>query len=129
MTSHSKQTLEMRGVKTVAIHTSTQDTRWVTLLVTVCADGTKLPPMLIFKGKQNGRTASKDFLAYPTDCEYFCQKNAWIDKGTMIGWVEKILKPFIAMAPENVIQPLMLDSYQCHEGIGPQFNSTVWHGS
>ena len=51
-TSHSKQSLEMRGVKTVTIHTSTQDTRWATLAVTVCADRIKLPPMLIFKGKQ-----------------------------------------------------------------------------
>ena len=48
-TSHSKQTLKMRGVKTVNIHTSTQDTRWATLAVTKCADGKKLPPNVDFQ--------------------------------------------------------------------------------
>ena len=48
-TFHSNQTLEMKGVKTVTIITSTQDTRHATLAVTVCADGTKLPLMLISK--------------------------------------------------------------------------------
>ena len=52
-TSH-KQTLEIKGVKIVTICTFTQNTRWATLAVIVCADGTKLPSMLIFKGKQIG---------------------------------------------------------------------------
>ena len=65
-TSHSKQTLDMKGVKTVTICTSTQDIRRATLAVRVCADGTKLPPILIFKGKQNGRIATKDFPTFPT---------------------------------------------------------------
>ena len=59
VTSHSKQTLEMRGVKTVTICTSKQDTRWATHAEAVCADGTKVPSMLIFKGKQNGSIAAK----------------------------------------------------------------------
>ena len=29
-------------------------------------------------------------------------------------WIEKILKPFIATAPENVIPLLVFDCYQCH---------------
>ena len=57
------------------------------LAVTVCADGTKLPPMLIFKGKQKSRLLQMTM--YPTGCEYFCQENAWMDKGAMI-WAEKI---------------------------------------
>ena len=32
----------------------------------------------------------------------------------MLEWIEKILKPFIAIAPENAIPLFMLDSYQCH---------------
>ena len=53
LTSHYKQTLETSGAKRINIHTSTQDTRWDTLAVTVCVDSMKLPPMLIFKSKQN----------------------------------------------------------------------------
>ena len=47
----------------------------------------------------------------PTGCEYFCQENAWMDKCAMLEWGEKIFKPLIAMAPENVIPLLVLDSY------------------
>ena len=56
--SHSKQTLELRGEKKVNIHTSTQNKRWATLAVTVCENGTTLPPMLIFKDKKHGRMKS-----------------------------------------------------------------------
>ena len=52
--------------------------------MTVCADGTKLPPMLIFRGKQNGRIATKEFPTIPTGCEYCCQENAWMNEGTML---------------------------------------------
>ena len=60
-TPHSKQTMEMRGMKTVNICTSTKDTTWATLAVTVCVDGTKLPPMLIFKSKHNGKMNVNEF--------------------------------------------------------------------
>ena len=90
--SHPKQNLTMRGVKKVTIHTSTQDTRQATHAVTMCADGTKLPPMLIFKGKQNGRIAAKEFPTFPTGCEYCCQKNAWMDESAMLEWVKKKTK-------------------------------------
>ena len=87
--SHSEQILEMRKVKTVIIDTSTQDTRQATLEVTVCADGTKLPPMLIFKNKQNDRVAAKECQTFPTGYEYFWQENVWMDEGAMLEWVEK----------------------------------------
>ena len=49
--SCSKQTLEMRDVKTVNIHTSKQETRLASLAVTVCEDGTKLPTSSFSKVK------------------------------------------------------------------------------
>ena len=61
----------------------------MTLAVIVCENGTKLPPMLIFKGKHNGRFAAKEFPMFPTGCEYFYQENAWMDEGALLEWVEK----------------------------------------
>ena len=104
----------MRGVKTVIIHTSTQNTRWATLVVTVCANRKKLPSMLIIKTKQNGRIAVKEFPTFPTGFEYYCQENAWMDKGAIQEWDEKNLKQLIATMPEIVVPLLMLDSYKCH---------------
>ena len=60
-TSFSKQNLEIRGVKKVTIHTFTYDTRWATLAVTVCAEGTKLSPLVNLKGEHNSRIAEKEF--------------------------------------------------------------------
>ena len=88
-TSHSIQTLEMRGIKTVTIPTSTQDTRCATFAVTVCADGTKLPPVLIIKGEPNNRITAKEFPMFPTGWEYFYQENTWMDEGAMLEKVEK----------------------------------------
>ena len=57
----SKRTLELIGKKTIHIRTSTNDTKRVTVAVTITADGTLLPSFLIFKGKPDGRIAKKEF--------------------------------------------------------------------
>ncbi len=32
----------------------------------------------------------------------------------MLAWVEEVLAPYVATAPEDIILLLILDSYQCH---------------
>ncbi len=32
----------------------------------------------------------------------------------MIAWVNKVLAPYIATAPDDIVPLLVLDSYQCH---------------
>ena len=53
-------------MKSVNICTSMNDTERATLAVSVCADGTKLPPILIFKGTQKGWVANKEFPQFVT---------------------------------------------------------------
>ena len=67
--------------------------------------------MLIFKGTQNGWIMNKEFLNFPTRGKHYCEENMWTDKGAMIEKVENILKPYIKVAPENIVPPLLLDSY------------------
>ena len=59
---HSNRTLEMKGKRTVHVCASKEDTKRVTLTVTVKARGKMLPHMLIFKGVTNGRIANHDFV-------------------------------------------------------------------
>ncbi len=54
----SKRMFEVIGEKTIHICTSTNDTKRVTVAVTITADGTLLPSTLVFKGKPNGRIAT-----------------------------------------------------------------------
>ncbi len=81
------------------------------MAVTITGSGAVLPSMVIFKGKPNGRIAKNEFSDYPTTHHWKCQDNAWMDEGVMIAWVDEVLKPYIATAPEHVIPLLILDSY------------------
>ena len=56
---HSKKTLEWERKKSVNICPSMEDTKRSTLAVSVHAGGTKLPPIVIIKGTQNGQIAKK----------------------------------------------------------------------
>jgi hypothetical protein len=45
---------------------------------------------------------------------YCCQANAWMDKAVMVAWLDEVLVPYVAMAPDDVVPLLILNSYQCH---------------
>ncbi len=109
----SKRTLEVIGKKTIHIRTSTNDTKRVAVAGTVTADGTLLPSTLIFKGKLDGRIAKKEFPSgvYPDGHFYKCQDNAWMDEDVMIAWVNEVLAPYVATAPDHVVPILILDMY------------------
>ena len=93
---------------------STSDKKCATCALTVTASGKLLTPMLIFKGKPNGWIVKHELPEYPEGCVYACQDNAWMNEQVMLKWVEQILKPYVATAPEDVVPILFLDSYRCH---------------
>ena len=49
----SNKTVELKGKKTVHVVTQNQEKMRVSLLLSVLADGTKLPPYIIFKGNNS----------------------------------------------------------------------------
>ena len=109
-----KKTLDVIGVKTVHIRSSTNDTKRATVAVTIAADGTVLPAMVIFKGKPGGRIVEKEFPTYPLNNQYACQEAAWMDEAVMLAWVDGPLKAYVDTAPEGIVPLLILDSYRCH---------------
>jgi hypothetical protein len=111
---NSKRTFELLGGKIEHIRTSSEDTKRVTIAVTVAADGTVLPSMLIFKGQPFRRIAKTEFATSPATHRYQCQANAWMDEVCMIAWVNKVLGPYVATAPDDVVLLLILNSYLCH---------------
>ena len=76
----------------------------MTVAVTITADDTLILSTLVFKGKPNGRIATKEFPSgvYPASHFYKCQENAWMDEEVMIAWVNKVLAPYVATAPDHV---------------------------
>ena len=113
-TFNQKSTLELIGRRTVHVHKSTSDTKRATCPLTITASGKMLDPLMVFKGKPNGRIVTREFPEFPDGILYTCQDNAWMDKKVLLQWVEKILKPYVDDAPDGVIPILFLDSYRCH---------------
>ena len=102
----------MKGATLIAKEVKTFIGRDMTCLM-VCADGTKLPPLIVLKGIP-GDTVEKESKHYPKDAVYVVQENAWMDKRVMLLWVDKILKPYVANVPPGIMPYLLLDKYQCH---------------
>ena len=104
--SHSKQTLDRRGVKTVNICTSTQDIGSATFAVTVSVDGAKLPLTLNFKGTQHDCIVAKELPTFSTSYFYLLQQH------------QKIIFLCLCWIHANA-----------NDVIGGWFNLTGWHGS
>jgi len=65
------KTIAKKGGKTIIIKTQQQEKCHLTVLLTITADGSKLPPFLIFKGKPYGnieKDLSKDKYALDNKC-------------------------------------------------------------
>ena len=110
----SNRTLEKKGTKTIHVRTSTTDTKRATLAATVTGSGKLLTPFLIFKGKANGRIASKELQTYPKECIYACQEKAWMDESMMNTWIDLVLIPWKNSRDPGVIPMLVLDAYRVH---------------
>lgn len=111
-TFNTNPTLQLKGTKTVNIRKSMCDTKRDTLAMTVTASGRCLTPFLVFKGAAGGRIVKNEFKTYPADMFYACQVNAWMDERCMELWIDLVLKPYVATAPDGIVPILFLDSYR-----------------
>ncbi len=68
--------------------------------------------MVIFTPPPNdGRIARSEFATYPAGHHYCCQEAVRMDEQVMLAWVEEVLAPYVATAPEDIIPLLVLESY------------------
>ena len=87
-------TIDCRWAQSVPIRTTGNDKNRLTCVLGILSDGTKLPPMVIFKGKRKPKGQ------YPPGLVIKMQKNGWMDKNLMKDWLETIW----LQRPENVSQ-------------------------
>ena len=78
------------------------------------SSGKLLTPFLIFKGKTDGRIASKELQTYPNECIYACQEKAWMDEAMMNVWIDLVLIPWKNERDPDVVPLLVLDAYRVH---------------
>lgn len=72
-----------KGQKTVTVRTTGHEKSHFTVVLACCADGTKLPPMLIFKRK----TLPKDI--FPPTVVVQANAKGWMDEETMGVWLDR----------------------------------------
>lgn len=80
----SNRTVDSKGTKSVTIKTTGHEKTHYTVVLTCCADGSKLTPMLIFKRK----TLPKDKI--PPGIVIHVQDKGWMDEMGMKLWLRRI---------------------------------------
>jgi hypothetical protein len=116
-----RTTIDTTGVINVAASVRGDTSDRVTAALTVCSNGEKLRPMIIFKGSEGGRIA-RTFQSrnspYPTEAIYAVQANAWMNEQIMIKWFDQIFFPYTTTAAQegrNVV--LVLDTFKSHQTV------------
>jgi hypothetical protein len=116
----SNTTLNLRGEGTVTVRATENKKARCTVSLTICADGTKLKPMVIFKGTRNGRIATRE-LPQSKFCDQLvlaAQPNAWQDEENLNDWVDGVLVPHIQQKAAGTPVKLFLDQFSAHETDG-----------
>lgn len=104
MSMHPRRTLDLQGRRTISCRKSANSTARLTVTLAVSADGDKLKPMVIFKGKADGRIATRELPEFETSDELLlcCQEHAWQDERNMERWIDTILVPYLQEKAEGV---------------------------
>ena len=102
-------TIENRGVKSVQVRTTGNEKNRFTCVLTVLADGTKLPPIVIFKGKQMPKNL-------PSGIIVMMHPKGWMDEFGMKTWFNKVWKKRPGGNEINKRKSfLVMDSFEGHK--------------
>ena len=101
----STRSLEFTGSRTVPVKTRRAEKRSLTVTLAITADGTKLPPKVIFKGLQCPRD-----LVVPESLHVPFHKKGWMDEAGVKEWIRQCLP----RTPCNEQSPLVWDSFRAH---------------
>ena len=101
----STRSLEFTGSRTVPIKTCGAEKRSFTVTLAVAADGTKLPPKVIFKGVRFPRD-----LVVPDSLRVSFHKKGWMDESGVKEWIRQCLP----RTPRNEQSLLVWDSFRAH---------------
>ena len=114
------KTIAKIGSKTVNIKTHGQEKVRVTAVLWIIADGTKLPPVLVFKGKPDGRIAKelgKHPLVESKQVFSYWHRKAWNNEDIMMKWINAVWRKYahFKLKKKNM---LILDDASMHKTPG-----------
>ena len=102
----SDTTIDITGSKTVTVKSTGHEKSRVSVCLAAKADGTKLPPMIVFKGaKRETDEMDKEY----KNCVIASSANAWMNTELTHIWVNKVVGAFAFRR-----RHLIWDSFECH---------------
>ena len=102
----SDTTIDITGSKTVTVKSTGHEKFRVSVCLAAKADGTKLPPMIVFKGaKRETDEMDKEY----KNCVSAPSANAWMNTELTHIWVNKVVGAFAFRR-----RHLNWDSFECH---------------
>ena len=118
----SSYTLEKRGSSTISIKTTGHERSTFTVIFGCMADGSKLPPVIIFKLKNIPRGT------FPDGIFVRANEKGWVNENEMIWWVENVWSK--RTNDDSLLNPrslLVLDSFRGHlvDSVKQKFNEAV----
>ena len=91
-------TINKKGEKTVLVKTTRHEKQHFTVVLACLADGTKLPPMIIFKRK----TMPKD--KFPPGVVIHVQEKGWMDDSGCVKWIKVwARRPGAMLKPKSLL--------------------------
>ena len=115
-----KKTIAKRGKKTILIKTQSQEKVRISIILTISADGDKLKPLIIFKGKTGGlieKNLSKNSYVISNKCVICVNQNAWATDSIIKVWFNNIWLEYLRKA-ENLCENvgyIILDRATSHQ--------------
>ena len=122
----STKTIDVKGLKEIIINIDGNEDKKISALLSITADGRKLPPFLIFKGKEDKiieKELSSNYHVKKKNIFAVCQNRGWCDTNIFLKWYKNIFlyyEQFVAKKPCLLI----LDKAPSHynDKISNEFN-------
>jgi hypothetical protein len=112
----SNTTIDELGAHSISIRTTGHEKSNFTVVLTCMADGTKLPPLVIFKLKNIPRCN------FPSEVIVRANPTGWMNENEMLYWIENVwVKRATFSNPQSL---LVLDSFSAHivDSVKHRFN-------
>ena len=109
-------TIDIKGHKEIIINTDGNESKKISVLLSIAANGNRLPPFLIFKGAEEKtleKNLNKNINILNKKIFAVCQKKAWCDTNIFKKWYEKF---FLNYEKKIIKKPclLVLDKSPAH---------------
>ena len=80
-------TVEDKGAKEVRLKTTGNDKKFQSLVLSICLDGSKITPCIVFKGK--GKNKEAKTLNERQDIWVFWSDNGWMNTSLTEKWISR----------------------------------------